>query len=95
MLIVDLAFGDFLGPRLLFCESSAIATFQYFPCFLNVAFYPCKEVEVMVNSSWRRQQRFLYELRGVALPRALGPLLMPLVARQRTCSRGAPWTLIL
>jgi hypothetical protein len=63
--------------------------------FLEVTLYAGKEVEVVINTSWRYQLRFLDELCWVSLARTLRPLLMTFVAWQRACACGAPRTAIL
>ena len=60
---------------------------QTFVCFLNITLYASEKIEVVINARWCCQLRFLDELGWVALARALRPLLMALVARQRACAR--------
>ena len=60
---------------------------QTLVCFLNITLYASEEVEVVINARRCHQLRFLDEFGWVALTRALRPLLMALVARQRACAR--------
>ena len=54
-----------------------------------------EKIKVMVDAGWGGQLRLLDEFGGVAYARALRPLLVTLVARQRACPRRTARTAVL